>query len=168
MKVSVRQLQCTLVLLLGPVDSPSGRTEANEMVVMRRSMLGSKWKAQFMVGERTYRTGNWLAGEGERSTAEAAKKNSQPKETMICNYLRVSVQFSADMKDGMEGGKAELSSEETCEERVKVFFILFRGVVIWEDFRMWISGWTRCKSTGVVLIRWRTHGKGAFNWMAFD
>lgn len=93
------------LLLLGPVDPPSGRKEANEMEVMRRSMLGSKWKAQFMVGERTYRTGNWLAGKREPSTAEAAKKNSQPEETMICNYLRVSVQFSADMKDGMERGR---------------------------------------------------------------
>lgn len=74
MKVSVWQLHYTLVLLLGPVDSPSGRKEANEMEVMRRSMLGSKWKAQFVVGGRTYRTGNWLAGEGERGNAEAGEE----------------------------------------------------------------------------------------------
>ncbi|GAA6096023.1 uncharacterized [Tachysurus ichikawai] len=135
-------LHYTLVKLLlwGPVALPSGRKETNEMEVMRCSMLGSEWKAQFVAGERTYGTGNWPAGKGERGTAEVAKKNSQPEETMICNYLQVSVQFSADMKDRMEGGKAELSSDKTCNKRVKVFFSP-EAVVVWEDFLTWISGW---------------------------
>ncbi|KAK2823124.1 hypothetical protein Q7C36_019724 [Tachysurus vachellii] len=56
-------LHYTLVKLLlwGPVALPSGRKETNEMEVMRCSMLGSEWKAQFVAGERTYGTGNWPA-----------------------------------------------------------------------------------------------------------
>lgn len=151
-------LHYTLVKLLlwGPVALPSGRKETNEMEVMRCSMLGSEWKAQFVAGERTYGTGNWPAGKGERGTAEVAKKNSQPEETMICNYLQVSVQFSADMKDRMEGGKAELSSDKTCNKRVKVFFSP-EAVVVWEDFLTWISGWRTGrkgrKGTWIFLIR---------------
>lgn len=105
-----------------------------------------------------YRTGNWPASKGERGTAEVVKKNSQPEETMICNYLRVSVQFSADMKNRMEEGRQNCLQRKPVTKGWNVLgFFFSEAVVMWDDFLTRINGWrtgrTERKGTRKFLIR---------------